>query len=46
MRKEAEHLSPLRDKLLYWRIEGVLRASDLVEELMTLVKRLGLTRHS
>jgi len=24
----------------------VLRASDLVEELMTLVKRLGLTRHS
>jgi len=46
MRKEAEHLSPLRDKLLYWRIEEVLRASDLVEELMTLVKRLGLTRHS
>jgi len=46
IRGEVEPLSQLRDKLLYWRIEEVVRASELVEELMTLVQRLGLTKHS
>ncbi len=46
LRREAESLHQLRDKLLYWRIEEVLRAGELVEELMTLVQRLGLTKPS
>ena len=45
-RVEVEPLHQLREKLLYWKIGEVVRASELVEELMTLVQRLGLTRPS
>ncbi len=46
LRRRAESRHQLRDKLLYWRIEEVLRAGELVEDLMTLVQRLGLTKPS
>jgi len=46
LRREVEPLHQLREKLLYWKIGEVVRASELVEELMTLVQRLGLTRPS
>ncbi len=46
LRREVEPLHQLREKLLYWKIGDVVRAGELVEELMTLMQRLGLTRPS
>lgn len=44
IRKEAQPLKGLSDKLLYWNIKEVVKANELIQELMDIMQRLGLVR--
>lgn len=44
IRKEVSPLKVLSDRLVYWNIREVEKAYELIEELMDIMQRLGLTR--
>lgn len=44
IKREASSLKMISDKLVYWRVEEVVKVNRLIEELMETMQRLGLTR--
>jgi hypothetical protein len=44
IKREALTIKNLADKILFWDIREVVRASELVDDLMDTMRRLGLTR--
>ena len=44
IKREALMIKNLVDKILFWDIREVVRANELVDDLMETMRRLGLTR--
>jgi hypothetical protein len=44
IKREASTLRALSDKMLYWDIREVSKVHELIEELMSIMQRLGLTK--
>jgi hypothetical protein len=44
IKNESSTLKILSDKLVFWSIKEVTRANNLIEELMEITQRLGLTK--
>jgi hypothetical protein len=44
IKREASMIKNLADKILFWEIREVVRANELVDDLMDTMRRLGLTR--
>ncbi|MEM3620867.1 MAG: hypothetical protein QXO45_07030, partial [Nitrososphaerota archaeon] len=44
IRREASAIKILSDRLLYWNLREVVKASELIDELMSVMQRLGLTK--
>ncbi|MEN2974261.1 MAG: hypothetical protein ABDH32_01635 [Candidatus Caldarchaeales archaeon] len=44
IKREVSTLKMLSDKLVYWNIREVLRVNELIEKLMDIMQRLGLTK--
>ena len=44
IKREALTIKNLADKILFWDIREVVRANELVDDLMDTMRRLGLTR--
>ncbi len=44
IKKEASTIKMLSDKMLFWNVREVVKANELIDELMDIIQRLGLTK--